>query len=891
MDKNYSIQDLVDIDRLRALFENFSNATGFTTGFVSFPEQELLIATGWQDVCTKFHRVCPASAECCKESNIYLTTCLKNLNELSIKRCGNGLVDGATPVIIRGKHLASLATGQVLLAPPDLDFFKALASRYGYDTDEYLAALAKVPVVTESQLKNTLSFLSGLAVQIAEEGLSRLQIEETADHLRQSKRAVERQVRERTVELQKTNTQLQVELEERNRVDKALLQSETLLRAICETIPDPIFVKDLESRMILANPAVLRTVGKSAKEVLGKSNDEFFPDPESARMVMENDRRIMQSGTAAVLEEIFQTSNGVRVFLSTKVPYRDADGRIIGLIGVTRDITGRKLAEKALKKSHDELEERVRERTAELRAANAAISKSEASLRALSNNIPNGITYQLVRTEEGRSWFEYISAGIERLYGFPAELALANPRNIYKSFHPDDRDRILRVSSEAVRALRVCDVEGRVITPKGEVRWVNWRSSPRRLENGHTVSDGIAIDITARKRAEEALQRAHRTLQVLQACNKALVHASSEPELLDSACQILMDIWGARMTWVGFAEDDAKKTVRVAAHAGSDEGYLEKLRVTWADEPLGRGPVGTAIRTQQVNVCRNISTDPCFAPWREEAILRGYASMMTLPLISDNVCLGALIVYSSQGDAFNSEEVELLKQLAGDLTYGIISLRTREERYQLQNALLSISEREKQHIAQELHDGICQHLAGTAMTSKLLEHLLEKRGDSEAKYAKQIGDLLRTGLDEARNLSHGLHPVKDDPNGLSDALAQLSKTVTNLFCIRCFFRCASPVFVEKPATATHLFRIAQEAVNNAIKHGEASKVLIGLRYAEEGIVLSIRDNGVGIDDHTPSTGMGMQIMKHRAAAIGATVTIRRAEKHGTLVTCTLPFAL
>lgn len=776
-----------------------------------------------------------------------------------------------------------------MLAPPDIDFFKGLASKHGYDTDKYLAALAEVPVVTEKQLKSALAFLSGLAVQIAEEGLSRLQIQETANDLRESNQAVERQVEERTVALQEVNTRLQIELGERNRIDKALIQSETLLRAICETIPDPIFVKDLESRMLLANPAVLRTVGKSAEEVLGKRNDEFFPDAESARMVLENDRRVIKAGVATVVEEIFPTADGVRVFLSTKMPYRDANGHIIGLIGVTRDITERKLAEKALKKSHDELEERVQERTAELRAANAAISKSEAILRTLSDNLPNGITYRLVHSADGHAWFEYISAAIERIYGFPAERALADPHSLYASIHPDDVDRLLAVSAEASRTLQVCDIDGRIVTPAGEVRWVNWRSSPRRLENGNTVSDGIATDITARKMAEEALQRAHRTLQVLKECNMALVRASSESELLNSVCQILMDIWGARMAWVGFAEDDAKKTVRVAAHSGSDEGYLEKLNITWADEPRGRGPSGTAIRTHKANVCRDIPGNPGFAPWREDAIQRGYASTIALPLIFNNHCLGALMVYSTQCDAFNHEEAELLKQLAGDLAYGIISLRTRVERYQLQNELLSISEREKQHIAQELHDGICQHLAGTSMTSKLLEQLLAEKGAPEAKYAKQIGDLLHTGLEEARNLSHGLHPVKDEPNGLTDALSQLSKTVTNLFCIGCFFRCATPVFVEKPSTATHLFRIAQEAVNNAIKHGQASKVLISLRYAEEGIIMSIRDNGIGIANNSPPTGMGMQIMKHRASVIGATVTIHRAQKCGTLVSCTLPF--
>ena len=124
----YSIKDLVDITRLRIpSFEDFSKATGFTTGFVSYPDQEIRSAglVGGM-LARNFTCMCTA----CRESNIYLTGCLKDLQELSIKQCGNGLVDGATPVIIRGKHLASVSTGQVFFEPPDLAYFRRQARKY-----------------------------------------------------------------------------------------------------------------------------------------------------------------------------------------------------------------------------------------------------------------------------------------------------------------------------------------------------------------------------------------------------------------------------------------------------------------------------------------------------------------------------------------------------------------------------------------------------------------------------------------------------------------------------------------------------------------------------------------------------------------------------------------
>ena len=211
------------------------------------------------------------------------------------------------------------------------------------------------------------------------------------------------------------------------------------------------------------------------------------------------------------------------------------------------------------------------------------------------------------------------------------------------------------------------------------------------------------------------------------------------------------------------------------------------------------------------------------------------------------------------------------------------------ERERLQEELLKISEREKQLIAQELHDGLCQHLAGTALMGTLLHRNLATRQDPLADQAKEICDLLSTGVHEARNLSHGLHPVKDKEEGLMEALSGLAQTVTKLFHVQCAFCRDDDVLVHSQTAATHLFRIAQEAVNNAVKHGQASKVLITLKNDCGEVSLSIRDNGIGVPRKLPANrGMGMQIMNHRAETIGAWLVIRRASKRGTVVTCTLP---
>jgi len=201
-----------------------------------------------------------------------------------------------------------------------------------------------------------------------------------------------------------------------------------------------------------------------------------------------------------------------------------------------------------------------------------------------------------------------------------------------------------------------------------------------------------------RKLAEEALQKAHdelerkveertvelrkvnRALKALSDCNQALVRITEESQLLNEICSIIVETGGYRMAWVGFAEQDETKTVCPVAKAGYEEGYLETVKITWEDTERGRGPVGTAIRTGELYVVRDILTDSSYALWRVEASKRGYASVIALPLSAKGQTFGALAVYSSEPDAFDVEEANLLAELADDLVYGIMTLRTGAER-------------------------------------------------------------------------------------------------------------------------------------------------------------------------------------------------------------------
>ncbi|RLI70432.1 hypothetical protein DRO97_10860, partial [Archaeoglobales archaeon] len=184
----------------------------------------------------------------------------------------------------------------------------------------------------------------------------------------------------------------------------------------------------------------------------------------------------------------------------------------------------------------------------------------------------------------------------------------------------------------------------------------------------------VIRDITEMKRVERALK-------VLSKVNQAIAQAKNEKELLNKACGISVEEGGYVFAWIGYTMED--KTVKPVAKAGIN-GYLDVIKVTWDESETGKGPTGTAIRTKKPSVMRAIATDPLFEPWREEALKKGYASSIALPLIYRDNVFGALNIYSDEKDAFDEKEVELLKELADNLAYGIAVIREIKEKERIE---------------------------------------------------------------------------------------------------------------------------------------------------------------------------------------------------------------
>jgi len=226
-------------------------------------------------------------------------------------------------------------------------------------------------------------------------------------------------------------------------------------------------------------------------------------------------------------------------------------------------------------------------------------------------------------------------------------------------------------------------------------------------------------------------------------------------------------------------------------------------------------------------------------------------------------------------------------RLAADLNLSI--LRDVTERRMLEDEIQEISEREQRRLGQDLHDGLGQSLTGIAFLAKVLQQKLQAHGVQEAESAGNIAALLNEALSQTRRLSRGLCPAVLDSNDIETALEQLAENVRTIFSVSCELQCEPGIQVTDNAVAVHLYRIAQEAATNAIKHGRAKQIFFSLTSSNSQIILKIKDDGAGLPATPPKTkGMGLRVMQHRARMIGATINLRPSKGGGVTVTCALP---
>ncbi len=240
------------------------------------------------------------------------------------------------------------------------------------------------------------------------------------------------------------------------------------------------------------------------------------------------------------------------------------------------------------------------------------------------------------------------------------------------------------------------------------------------------------------------------------------------------------------------------------------------------------------------------------------------------------------------GERWGEWRVGPVKDKSGRVTHWLVIMRDITDRRRLEKGILEISDREQRRIGQDLHDGLCQQLAGIELMSQALEQKLQMRSKADAARVGEIAGHVRDAISQTRLLARGLSPLTLESEGLMSALQELSLNTEKMFRVSCHFECDPPVLVSDHSVATHLFRVAQEAVSNAIKHGKSSLISIRLSHDANQLTLAVTDNGIGIPAVSPKQqGMGLKIMRSRASTIGGLLTIRKNPDVGTSVICSV----
>ncbi|MDX9892625.1 MAG: PocR ligand-binding domain-containing protein [Bacteroidales bacterium] len=322
------LEQTIDFNKVNSLLEGFYRTTGFVTAILDL-EGNILSKSGWRDVCLNFHRLHPVTSRRCRISDTFLANKMAEGVQYHYYKCLNGLIDVSVPIVIRGNHVANLFSGQFFFEEPDIEFFKKQAVEFGFDQESYLAAIAAVPIVSEEKVKTTMNFLLQATELISEQGYQNLLLED---------------------------------------FNRSLTESDNRFYKIFNANPIPISIMDLKTKTYTnVNQSWCRFFGYKQEEVIGSNYEKLGIITRETRAMIE--KTLEDSDNIDTLELEVYTKSGAKknVYYNRVMIQIDEKDYLAYLM---TDITERKQYEKTILSINNELEAKVKKRTAELEASN-----------------------------------------------------------------------------------------------------------------------------------------------------------------------------------------------------------------------------------------------------------------------------------------------------------------------------------------------------------------------------------------------------------------------------------------------------------------------------------------------------------------------------------------
>lgn len=620
-------------------------------------------------------------------------------------------------------------------------------------------------------------------------------------------------------------------------------ESDEQHRLLFELNPNPMFVWDEATFQFLAvNEAALRLYGWSRDEFLQLTIKDIRP-PESVPAFLSTLPATRDSRAASVGTWRHRKKDGTFFDAEITVSAIAFGGRPARLV-LVRDVTDRLRAEEALRAS----EERYR-----------VMVEQQAEL-VCSFDADGVLTFV------NHAYCRYFARSREELEGHA----------FLPRIPSEDRRAVLERLAALSPRHPVVTHEHRVVAPDGQVRWQEWSNQAFFDSQGRlTMVQAVGRDVTARKQAEEALRASEERLRLtLEAADMGAWEWDVDSDV---------SVWNPREYEV------------LGLRAGVDEPSAANFfaRVHPEDRPALERTIAEAVEGKgAVNEEFRIIRGDGQVRWIQST---GRFLSPALGVGRHMLGLNFDITERKELEAALKEHTGLLEQRVAERTAELqeTNEKLRQEmarRRRLEAEALGASEREQRRIGHDLHDGLCQLTTGTVLLSKRLARVLrDKELPKEARLARQIARLIESVAEEARRLSHGLSPVALESDGLAAALRELARTTTRLSHIPCNVHCAPDAVTPDHTVDVHLFRIAQEAVNNAVRHAGAEHIEITVRAEGGSLTLAVVDDGCGIP-RQPSTrrGLGLRLMRYRAEMIGGTFRVERGRPRGTTVRCVVP---